>query len=237
MIRDPGARIAGVRRLALLLATLAAALAAPAAAAPFSVRLGLDRIVVDAPPGFSDTTDLASPRLQDLAATLTSESNRILVFALTDADHRHFTLGDQLEARRYMIAVTPRASERERITREQFEALAAESLKDLGEVNNPPDLVKYLADKPIGRATLLGELRREPGVISVMQALRLPPIPAAAMFDSPRQQYQVLTTTLLLVRGKTLRLSVFSLFAGPADVEWLKSTTQRWTDDLLRLNR
>lgn len=237
MIRDPGARIAGVRRLALLLATLAAALAAPAAAAPFSVRLGLDRIVVDAPPGFSDTTDLASPRLQDLAATLTSESNRILVFALTDADHRRFTLGDQLEARRYMIAVTPRASERERITREQFEALAAESLKDLGEVNNPPDLVKYLADKPIGRATLLGELRREPGVISVMQALRLPPIPAAAMFDSPRQQYQVLTTTLLLVRGKTLRLSVFSLFAGPADVEWLKSTTQRWTDDLLRLNR
>ncbi len=120
MIRDPGARIAGVRRLAFLLATLAAALAAPAAAAPFSVRLGLDRIVVDAPPGFSDTTDLASPRLQDLAATLTSESNRILVFALTDADLRRFMLGDQLEARRYMIAVTPRASEREYITRAQW---------------------------------------------------------------------------------------------------------------------
>ena len=65
---------------------LFAAVSLNCAAAPFTVRLGLEKIVLDAPPGFTDTTELASPRLHDLAETLTAASNRILVFALSDAD-------------------------------------------------------------------------------------------------------------------------------------------------------
>ena len=45
------------------------------------------------------------------------------------------------------------------------------------------------------------------------------------------------TTTLLLVRGKPLTLSVFTGYDGPADVDWLRSATRGWVDDLLRLNR
>ena len=74
-------------------AVLAALLAVPpltGAAAPFTVRLGMERIALDALTGFSDTTDLASPRLQDLAQTLTSPSNRVLLFALTDGDLQRF---------------------------------------------------------------------------------------------------------------------------------------------------
>jgi hypothetical protein len=101
--------------LAALLAVFLSALPLTGSAAPFTVRLGLEKIVLDTPPGFSDTTDLASPRLQSLADTLTPASNRILMFALTDADMRGFTLGDQLAARRYMIAVTPRGMENQRV--------------------------------------------------------------------------------------------------------------------------
>ena len=53
--------------------------------------------MLDTPPGFTDTTELASPRLQDAAESLTPASNRILLFALTDADLRRFTLGDPLD--------------------------------------------------------------------------------------------------------------------------------------------
>ena len=107
-------RMTAVRTFASLLAALLSAFALNCAAAPFAVRLGLEKIALDALPGFSDTTELASPRLQDLAATLTAPSNRILLFALTDADLRRFTNGDQLDQkRRYMMAVTPKALERE----------------------------------------------------------------------------------------------------------------------------
>jgi hypothetical protein len=240
MIRDPAARIAGVRRPAAPVIALAAALLAAVslncAAAPFSVRIGLEKIALDTPPGFTDTGDLASPRLQDLAATLTSESNRVLLFGLTDADLRRFTLGDPLEARRYVLVVTAKAAERERIAPDAFEVLATEFLAALGPAASPPELVKYLEGQPIGRANMLGELRRAPGAVSVLQAMRLPPLPPTAMFEPSRPQYQVFSTSLLLVQGKVLRLSAFSMYTGPADLEWLRVTTLRWMEDLRRLN-
>lgn len=236
MIRDPAARIALVRRLAALAAALLAAVSLECAAVPYTVRLGLEKIVLDAPPGFTDTTDLASPRLQDLAATLTADSNRVLLFALTDADLRRFTLGDQIEARRYMIAVTPKGMERERVSPEQFAALVADSRRDLGGAVKVDDLVKYLESQPIGRASLLAEPRQDPAAVTVLAAVRLPPLPGATFWEASRPQYQVFTTTLAYVRGKALRLSVFTLYDGPADLEWLRYTTQRWVDDLQRLN-
>lgn len=223
--------------LAPLFIPLLVLLSAGAAAAPFSVRLGLERIVLDAPPGFTDTTELASPRLQDLAATLTEDSNRVLLFALTDTDVRRFQLGDQLQARRYMIAVTPKGLERDRVSTAQFSALVNDSLQDLGKPADAADLAKYLESQPIGKASLIAELRREPNAVSVLQALRLPPLPGAHMFDARKPQYQAFTTTLFLIRGKALRLAVYSLYEGPGDLEWLKSVTQRWHEELVRLNK
>ncbi len=87
-----------VRIPACLLAALLAALPLQGAAAPFTVRLGVERIVLDTPPDLTDTTELASPRLQDLSETLTAASNRILMFALSDGDVRHFTQGEPADA-------------------------------------------------------------------------------------------------------------------------------------------
>src|SRR3954463_9631570 len=95
-------------------------LAGSAGAAPFAVQLGDTRLGLDAPPGFSDTGFTGSPRLQELAEALTSASNRVLMFALTDADLRRFTVGDQLEAKRYAIAVSPRGLERDYLTTKVF---------------------------------------------------------------------------------------------------------------------
>jgi len=211
-------------------AALLIALCAPAWAAPFAVRLGTERIALDTPPGFADTLDLASPRLQELAEALTSASNRILLFALTDADLRRFTLGDTPELRRYLLVATPRAMERDRVNPEQFRAFVAESLRGLGNPAEPADLRKHLDALPQGQAGLLWELRRTPGAVSVLQGTRVPTKPNA------KPVYLLSTTTLLLLRGKALSVSVFAGYNDEADPDWLRAVTLRWVDDLLRLN-
>jgi hypothetical protein len=203
-----------------------------ATAAPFAVQVGDTRLGLDAPPGFADTTSTGSPRLQELAEALTSASNRILLFAVTDADLRRFTLGDQLEAKRYMVAVTPRGLERERITPAAFSTFVNDSLRGLGAA--PPagtsDFRKYL-DTQQGRPALLAELRRDPEAVSMLHGARLP---SEGRSDAPK--YMLSTTTLLLIRGKAINLGVFGAYESPEDLDWIRAITVRWIEDLQRLN-
>jgi hypothetical protein len=202
-------------------------------AAPFAVQVGDTRLGLDAPPGFSDTGFTGSPRLQELAEALTSASNRILMFAVTDADLRRFTLGDPLEAKRYMVAVTPRGLERERITPSIFATFVNDSLRGLG--SPPPagttDFRKYL-DTQQGRPALLAELRRDPEAVSVLQGARLPS--EGRFTDTPK--YMLTTTTLLLIRGKAVNLGVFGAYDSPEDLDWIRVITARWIEELQRLN-
>jgi hypothetical protein len=188
------------------------------------------RLAFDAPPGFADTGFTGSPRLQELAESLTSASNRILMFAVTDADLRRFTQGDPLEAKRYMVAVTPRGLERERITAGAFARFVNDSLRGLGTL--PPagtDYRKYLDAQ--GKPALLAELRRDPEAVSVLQGARLS---SEGRSDAPK--YMLTTTTLLLMRGKAINLGVFGTYDSPEDLEWIRLTTVRWIDELQRLN-
>ena len=230
-------RIAVVRIPAILFCALLAALPTCGVAAPFTVRLGLEKIALDALPGFTDTMDLASPRLLDLAATLTSPSNRVLLFALTDADLRRFQNGDPADKkRRYVMAVTPKELERERVGGDLFKSFVSASLRDLGKAEQVADLPKFLESRPIGVPNLLTEPKEAPASVSLMQATRLPPLPGERIFDRSTPQYLVFTTTFVLLRGKTLILTIYTLFYEPADIDWLTFSSQRWVDDLQRLN-
>jgi len=215
--------------------TLAAALAAislQCAAAPFAVQVGETRIGLDAPPGFADTGFTGSPRLMEFAEALTPASNKILLFAISDADLRRFTLGDTPELRRYMIAVTPKGLERERVSPAAFGAFVRDSLAALGSPPAAGDLQKYLDSQPPGKTSLLAELRRDPDVVSVLQGTRAP----AQRRSSEAPQYALSTTTLMLLRGKALNLSVYTLYENAADLDWVRATTARWVDEIARLN-
>jgi hypothetical protein len=224
-----------VRILAAFLAALLAVPSLTCAASPFAVRLGVEKIVLDTPPGFSDTVDLASPRLQDLAAALTSASNRVLLFGVTDSDFRKFTNGEFLEFKRYVIAVTPRGLERNRVTPEQFSALVSDSLREFGKPAEPADAIKFLEKQQIGRINLLAELKKEPSLVSVLQGTRLPPLPGA-MWQDNKPQYVFFSTTIFLAAGKALQLAVYSMYESPADIAWVRDITVRWVEELLRLN-
>lgn len=177
------------------------------AAAPFSVQLGEARIALDAPPGFADSMFTGSPRLQELAESQTSPSNKILMFALSDGDLRRFMAGDTPEFRRYMLVVTPKALERERVTPDAFQQLAAVAAGD-------------------------GEpLRKEAGLSSVLVRSKMPPARRGG-----EAQEVLATRTLMLLRGKALELTVLALHESPADVEWIRGITTRWIDELRRLN-
>ena len=223
-----------VRAPAALLAAFLALASVHSQAEPFAVQVGEVRLGMDAPPGFSDSGFTGSPRLQDLAESLTSASNRILMFALTDADLRKFMVGDPLEAKRYAIAVTPRGLERERITARLFDTFVSDSLRDMGSLPaaGTTDYRKLL-DAQEGRATLLAELRRDAQVVSVLQGARLP-LPEGRPKDQAK--YMLTTTTLILVRGKALNLGIFTSYDSPADLEWIRALTVRWVEEMQRLN-
>lgn len=227
-------RLARALRM-LLAAVFAALLPSGGVAAPFATSVGGERIILDAPPGFADTGFLASPRLQELAESTTSASNRILLFAITDADLRRFMAGDSYDLRRYMLVVTPKGLERDRVTEAQFAALAADSLRGLGAAAPTADLRKHLEGQAEGRAVLLSELKREPGLFSILQGTRLV-FPATGFFGSPRSALVLATTTLVRVRGKALQLAVYSGFDTPEDLNWITSITERWVEELRRLN-
>jgi len=199
-------------------------------AAPFAVQVGEARIGLDAPPGFADSTFTGSPRLQEIGESLTSASNRVLLFALSDSDLRRFTLGDPLELRRYMIAVTSRAMERERMSETAFKALAGDVLRELGDLPPKGDYQKYLESRPVGTVSALAEIRSDPDAVSVLQGSRS----KGGFFE--RSKYLLSSASVVLVRGKALTLSVFTQYDDPADLEWIRVTTARWIDELKRLN-
>jgi hypothetical protein len=216
-----------------LATALVALLCAPCVlAAPFAVQVGEARIGLDAPPGFADTGFTGSPRLQELAETLTSPSNRILLFAISDGDLRKFTLGDPPEFRRYMIVVTPKEAQRDRLDAQRFAELAESAVRELGErAPAGKSFTEYFEKRPVGAPAVLADLRREAELVSVLVGVRLQ---EKARPGTP--QYMLSTMTLMLVRGKMLNLAVHTGYEAPADSEWIRAITTRWTEDLQRLN-
>lgn len=206
------------------LLSLLAIWASAAAAAPFVVQVGEARLALDAPPGFADVQGTGSPRLLELAESITAPSNRILLFGLEDGDVRRFNVGDSPELRRYVIAVTPKALERDRV---DFQAYAADAVRELGQPPQVADVRRYLDRQQPGRGVPIGELRRDPQVVSMLQGARL---------AAKEPRYLLSTTTLMMVRGKALSLSVYTLYDRDADLEWIRAATTRWIDELQRLN-
>jgi hypothetical protein len=211
---------------------------AVAEAAPFSVQLGPDRLVLDTPPGFSDTAGFGSPRLTELAENLTEASSRVLVFALSDADARRFAVGDALDLRRYLLAVTPRAKERERITAAQFAELVAQTERTLdASFQSPPDYRIYMQGLPPGSTNLLQKLRQEPQVISLLYGTMVPQ-PSGSIWKADKPPiFKLTTTTLALIGGRAVYLSAVSAYDSPADVFWIRSISASWLETLQRLNK
>ena len=194
-------------------------------------------MVLDAPAGYADTTFLGSPRLQEVAEALTSASNRVLLFAISDDDLRRFSVGDAPEMRRYMVVATPKALERERIDAPAFARMAAEAMRGFAPLPEGADIAKALENQPVGQASALAELRRDPAVLSLLHGTRLPPTRIPRLFGSEeRQNFMLSSSTLMLVRGKALSLHLYTAYQSAQDAAWVRAFTAQWVDQLQRLN-
>ena len=214
------------------LAFLLSALSATAFAAPFAVQVGELRLALDTPPGFADVQATGSPRLLELGEQLTSATNKILLFALEDADVRRFTVGDAPELRRYAIIVTSRDLQTAHVTLAMFRGLVTDATRDLGSLPDPKLALRAYLDAEPRRPKLVAELRKEQDVVSIMQGARMPDPPRSR--SEPR--YLLNSQTFMLVRGKSLTLALYTLHNGPEDVEWLRAATLRWIEELQQLN-
>jgi len=215
-----------------LLAFLLAAFSATALAAPFAVQVGETKLALDTRSGFADVQATGSPRLLELGEQLTSATNKILLFALEDADVRRFTVGDSPELRRYAIIVTPRDLQTARVTMAGFRNLVTDAMRDLGSPPDPKLALRAYLDAEPRRPKLISELRKEQDVVSIMQGARLPDPPRSK--SEPR--YLLNSMTFMLVRGKALNLALYTLQNGPEDEEWLRAATLRWIEELQQLN-
>lgn len=213
------------------IASIALCVTMHATAAPFAVSIGGERVVLDTIPGFSDALPSGSPRLLELAESLASASNRILLFALTDADIRRFTVGDPAELKRYMLVVTPGYLERERVSAAQFKVLIDDAQRDVGRPGEIADIRKHLTEQPQGKVTALAQLRQAPDVYSVLLGIRV----SEGGWLS-KEQLLLSTNTLLLVRNKAVAVSVYSSYDSPADLDWIRFATERWIETLQKLN-
>lgn len=214
------------------LGLLLAAFSTTVLAAPFAVQVGEMKLALDTPSGFADVQATGSPRLLELGEQLTSATNKILLFALEDGDVRRFTVGDSPELRRYAIIVTPRDLQTARVTAAGFRSLVTDAMRDVGTPPDPKLALRTYLDAEPRRPKLIAELRKEQDVVSIMQGARLPDPPRSK--SEPR--YLLNSVTFMLVRGKALNLSLYTLHGGPDDVEWLRAATLRWIEELQQLN-
>ena len=209
-----------------------------AGAVPFVVQVGADRLVLDTPAGFADTLGLGSPRLNELAESVAGPSVRVLAFGITDADMRRFMTGDTPEFKRYVVAGTAREFERLRATQDDFKQFVSDALRGLGEA--PPagsDLRKLLGAAAEGKPMLLAFLRRDSAVASYIQGTRLAsPKRAWNDWDAKPPVLVLVSTSLVMVRGRPVNLSITIPLEDPADVEWLEINTRRWLEQIQRLN-
>ena len=215
-----------------LFGLLLAAFSSAAFAAPFAVQVGEMKLGLDAPSGFADVQATGSPRLLELGEQLTSATNKILLFALEDADVRRFNVGDSPELRRYAIIVTPRDLQTARVTAAGFRSLVTDAMRDLGSPPDPKLALRAYLDAEPRRPKLIAELRKDQDVVSIMQGARLPDPPKSKA--EPR--YLLNSVSFMLVRGKALNLALYTLHNGPDDVEWLRAATLRWIEELQQLN-
>ena len=99
-----------------------------------------------------------------------------------------------------MIAVTPRELERERLSPQRFAELADAAQRELGEpVPAGKSFAEYFDQQPIGKSSVLGELRRDAEVRSLLLgSCRPQPQPPGTQ----KQQYALSTTSLIWCAAK-----------------------------------
>ena len=134
-------------------------------------------------------------------------------------------------------APSPATIGNERFSPQRFGEFADAAQRELGErVPAGKIFTEYFDQQPLGKSSVVGELRRDPEVRSLLLGARVPPNTRLQPPGAPKQQYALSTISLLLVRGKALSLTVYSAYDSQADLDWIRAITARWIDDLQRLN-
>jgi hypothetical protein len=231
-----------LRPLSLLLAGLVAVGSAMAQTVP--VRVGPTDLALPVPAGYEEPSARV-PRLRQLGETMTPAGNRLLAIFVATPDVDLAAAGRAPAMRRYFMAQTLRAGERDTLTAKGFDEvkgiLRQQYKQLLAQVE--PQIAQHMADasRKVGGEAGRPELKIRVGEILPLEVFdeRAGSISLAALgkvtVDTEAVKREIpmaMALTTASVRGKVVYFYAYSVYDTADDLDWTRRVTRDWLEAL-----
>jgi len=212
-----------------------------------TVDVGGQSVYVPAPAGFHEISRL-SPETRKLAETFTPPDNRLLAVFVSESDLGRIMKGETPKAERYMFLQVYRRLENSGISGTQFSQL-------VGQVKQQQDTILEKAKDEVGPLVdkASGKFADDYGISLKLKIGDLVPLgffmekSDAAGFasfgkiqgDADGQQLDSLLVSgisYVRVKGKLLYAYVYGKYETPKDLDWVRTTSTNWVDQILAAN-
>ncbi len=212
-----------------------------------TVSVGGESILIPAPPGFHEISQLSPETRKDFEKAVPPE-NRLLAAFVSEDDLGRIMKGELLNARRYLMVEAHRELEHMTMTGSDFADMVAAVRRKKGAVSEETKTrVQRLTDQrtrevfgsdasavqiTAGEEVPLGVFVDKSDVIGYATISK-----SQVVVNGVKQD---LVTTMgvcfVKVRSKYLYVVVTSRYDEPKDLEWLRATSSQWPDQIVAAN-
>lgn len=217
------------------------------AASSLMGQVGGVPLAIPVPPGFSDPSAQA-PQLRDLAERLTPPTSRLLAVFVADRDLKLTREGKDPLLHRYFLVQTPIRNEQAQMTPEQFsqlkQTLRAGMQTGFDSTRRRSQAFLDSATQKLGKeagvefSMKMGESKvlsfddDRPRGLSFSTATKY-----ASDINGVREEIpMVMSTTVLLAKGKVFFAYAYSQYRAPADLDWVRAQARFYMDTALTAN-
>lgn len=212
-----------------------------------TIEVGGKTIHVPAPAGFHEISEL-SPYTRKLAEGMTPQNNRLLAVFVSESDLGRIMKGESPEFGRHMLLMVYRQLEHTDFSGAQFQQL-------VGQVKQEQEILLEKVKDKAGSLLddALGKLSKDDGVslkLKVGETVSLgvfiernDTVGFASLtkcqVSAEGQQIDYLMASgisYIRVKGKILYAYVYGIYENQNDLEWVRTTSRKWVDQILTIN-
>jgi hypothetical protein len=207
-----------------------------------TIELGGKTIHAPAPSGFHEISEL-SPGTRELAETMTPATNHLLAVFVTEGDRGRILKGESPELSRYMFLQSPKDARPLDVSEAFFQQLAGEYKRQQAKLfESVKAKIGLEIDKALGER--YGASLRFGDQVPLGVFLDRPNVVGSAIFSkiqvsaagSHRDELLVGAFSLMRVRERILFAYVYGRYGSQEDLEWVRSTSTAWVEQILHSN-
>lgn len=211
------------------------------------VQVGGKTIDIPAPAGFHEISEL-SPETMRLVEKAVPPDNRLLAAFVSEGDLERIMKGEVPEYRRYMMVQVFRKFEQMTISGSQFAQFADKARREQGTLSEESKAKTQRLVNQAGREILEGydlaaDIRiGEPVSLGVFvdksDTIAYATLTKYQVATEESKQDVVLASAgcFVNVKSKILYLYIFGRYDDSKDLEWVRTTSGQWADQILRAN-